>query len=972
MKKVYYLFLTILSILCISLFASINVNAAVTEIRYDSTKGLNVSNGNAICQTDDGYIWIGQYGGLVRYDSREFDIFENVEVIENNEKVKYSLANTRRLTQIHNRLFIATDYNLFMYYNYEFTHIDLGVNNEMYNGIVANEHNLYVATDMGVFVYNFESGNVEKLHDGSIEDIALDGDNYYYLSVTGDSGTIYDGAGTVINTSMEMLDICYADGKLFACHTDGSIVEFKNEGNNFVVNNTYNVGEQVNRVIFYESCLYAATNSGLFIVYLETNVIKKVENLKTSMNLTDLIVDYEGGLWLVSRTKGVSMIPDISSIYEAKLVDYYADYSEEEFTSYQRYIYAIEKYNGKIYIATYDGIFEYDIETKKFNLDSVITVETKGNSGLGVRDLEVFNGKLYASIYQIGLLEFDGTNVNLYDESSLDPSSKTPYSKNIRALRAFDDYLLISFQGEPGGIIKFQDGAFTGVQYETGKVYPLYIYNNNGQILLVDNKKGIYTIDPDLSIESHTIVAPTDTDGEHTGFLKCMVVNGILFYNENNSLFYIKDGETFKVDLPNVYGSITEMAYIEGKYILASQTQVFIINDIFSDPISYKVLDSSEGLNADIAGNTSGFYDEENSLYYFPSVNGLYVFDYNANIDSKTVVKIALKSIMVDNEVKYGNDIHLSKDVGRITFNYSVLGFRPSQGYRVYYKLDGFNNDYVLATNDSNSIDFTNLSGGSYTLHIYAVDSDNQVSNEIVVNIYKDKHVYEQAWFWILIVILSLMLVGLINFIIINRKIKIAKKRENELKGITIESIEAIARTIDAKDTYTNGHSIRVGHFSRIIGEELGMEGDELENLYYIALLHDIGKIGIPDAILNKPGRLTDEEFEIMKSHTTKGAKILKDISTIPNIVEGAKYHHERYGGGGYPEGLKGEDIPYIARIICCADCFDAMATRRVYKDPYPKEKIISEFERCKGIQFDPKMAEVVIKLIEEGKLKTE
>ena len=95
-------------------------------------------------------------------------------------------------------------------------------------------------------------------------------------------------------------------------------------------------------------------------------------------------------------------------------------------------------------------------------------------------------------------------------------------------------------------------------------------------------------------------------------------------------------------------------------------------------------------------------------------------------------------------------------------------------------------------------------------------------------------------------------------------------------------------------------------------------------------------------------------------------------ISTIPNIVEGAKYHHEKYGGGGYPEGLKGEEIPYIARIICCADCFDAMATRRVYKDPYPKEKIISEFERCKEIQFDPHMADVVIKLIKEGKLKAE
>ena len=209
-----------------------------------------------------------------------------------------------------------------------------------------------------------------------------------------------------------------------------------------------------------------------------------------------------------------------------------------------------------------------------------------------------------------------------------------------------------------------------------------------------------------------------------------------------------------------------------------------------------------------------------------------------------------------------------------------------------------------------------------------------------------------------------------LNYLVIHNKAVKAKKREAELKGITIESIEAIARTIDVKDTYTNGHSIRVGHFSRIIAKKLGMEGDELENLYYTALLHDIGKIGIPDAILNKPGKLTDEEYAQMKSHTTKGAKILKDISTIPNIVEGAKYHHERWDGTGYPESLKGEEIPYIARIICCADCYDAMATKRTYKEPYTKEKIISEFKRCSGTQFDPDIAKVVVELIESGELR--
>jgi energy-coupling factor transport system substrate-specific component len=207
-------------------------------------------------------------------------------------------------------------------------------------------------------------------------------------------------------------------------------------------------------------------------------------------------------------------------------------------------------------------------------------------------------------------------------------------------------------------------------------------------------------------------------------------------------------------------------------------------------------------------------------------------------------------------------------------------------------------------------------------------------------------------------------------FLIVHAKTKQSLRKQLEYKNITVESIQAIARTIDAKDEYTNGHSIRVGYYSKKIAEELGLKEDEVDNIYYIALLHDIGKIAIPDSILNKPGRLDDKEFDVMKSHTTRGAKILEGISTIPQIIEGAEYHHEKYDGTGYPKGLKGEKIPYVARIICCADCIDAMASKRVYKGPYPVEKIISEFKRCSGTQFDPNIALVVENMLATGKLK--
>ena len=184
------------------------------------------------------------------------------------------------------------------------------------------------------------------------------------------------------------------------------------------------------------------------------------------------------------------------------------------------------------------------------------------------------------------------------------------------------------------------------------------------------------------------------------------------------------------------------------------------------------------------------------------------------------------------------------------------------------------------------------------------------------------------------------------------------------------ESIETFTGFIDAKDPYTNGHSRRVADYTVLLAESIGYKQDDLDRIYYIALLHDCGKIGIADSILTKPDRLTPEEFNVIKSHTTKGRDILSNFSSISGVTEGAVYHHERYDGKGYPEGKKGEDIPEIARIICVADSFDAMNTDRCYRRRLPREKIISEIENNKGGQFDPKFADIMLKLIREDKIK--
>lgn len=187
-------------------------------------------------------------------------------------------------------------------------------------------------------------------------------------------------------------------------------------------------------------------------------------------------------------------------------------------------------------------------------------------------------------------------------------------------------------------------------------------------------------------------------------------------------------------------------------------------------------------------------------------------------------------------------------------------------------------------------------------------------------------------------------------------------------KELTTDMIKALVKTIDAKDPYTNGHSIRVAEYTRMLAEQAYTDSDELHNIYNIALLHDIGKIGIPDSIISKPGKLTDEEYNIIKGHTLTGAKILSEIKSAPELIYGAKYHHERYDGKGYPCGLKGEEIPEISAIIAVADAYDAMTSNRSYRKLLPQETVKQEIEKGLGTQFNPKWGKIMLKLIEKDK----
>ncbi len=190
------------------------------------------------------------------------------------------------------------------------------------------------------------------------------------------------------------------------------------------------------------------------------------------------------------------------------------------------------------------------------------------------------------------------------------------------------------------------------------------------------------------------------------------------------------------------------------------------------------------------------------------------------------------------------------------------------------------------------------------------------------------------------------------------------KKINEELEKAYLESIETLRYTVEAKDTYTRGHSDRVSAISVLIAKKLNLSEEDLRTIQIGGLFHDIGKIGVPDSILLKESKLTDDEYSEIKNHPSIGAHILSTATIFKDMIPIVKHHHERYDGNGYPGRLKGEEIPYLARIAAIADSFDAMTSCRTYRDSLPIETVIAEFERCKGTQFDPELTDAFLDIL--------
>lgn len=355
-------------------------------------------------------------------------------------------------------------------------------------------------------------------------------------------------------------------------------------------------------------------------------------------------------------------------------------------------------------------------------------------------------------------------------------------------------------------------------------------------------------------------------------------------------------------------------------------------------------------------------------------------------LDAQTdTVMFSVSQMLSDGESVVSLDIALN-EVQEITENMTVndigYGFIVDNEGLVIAHFDEAEKGKVYPTNDEqermlskifeNTQDYFKMTIGGESCTVF---SGQVMDDWYVVMVVSNTELFHDLRMQLLIGIFisAVVFLTIVVFCVFStKKIDQYQNQEHDsrerLDRLNMNIIRALAHTIDAKDRYTSGHSQRVADYSLAIAKRMGKSEEEQKIIYYAALLHDVGKIRVSEEIINKPGKLTDEEFDQIRIHPVSGYHILKDIHEDVRIAYGAKYHHERYNGKGYPNGLEGENIPEIARIIGVADAYDAMASNRSYRDALPQEVVRSEIEKGRGQQFDAGIADIMLQMIDEDK----
>lgn len=939
---------------------------------YGSENGLNCGEANDIVQTPDGILWIGTYAGLYRYNGSEFRWMNSLEPVYN---VNCLYADEE------GRLWIGTNDN----------GVAILIQEKLVN-IVDEEHGL--------------SAN-------SVKCITESADGLYYIGTTASLVTLTLNGGLKIVE--EIPEVPYAEsitadaaGHVAAVTASGELYLLSKEGVEAVISLPQGQGQFTCCSFDENGLLYAGSSQSSYFVYeirqnqlvlQDKAVCRGLSNLKKiyfteqgeiffcadngigyhtadgmfkvlncpdfNSSVDNMTVDYQGNFWFTSSRKGLLRLcySPFTDVYKQCRVT-------------EQVVNANVFWQGKLYAGTDNGLDILDLQGN-WEVENDLTRELTGTR---IRCLMADSrNHLWICTYGKGLMEvFEDGEIRTYD------SQDGTFGNRARVVLELSDGT-IAAAGDTGiSLIREGQVAKTfryGEDLSNAMILSL-MEAADGSLWAGTDGDGIVIIKQDKVVESLTrqeglssgVVLRTVADKAGTG----------VFAVTSNKLCYIEADRTIRqLESFPYFNNYDIWQNDNGQLFVLGSAGIYVVNsqELLSDKqeIEYKVLDGKSGLCTSLTANAWNYCDDTGELY-LSCGQGVVRFnmkEYSVQSKSYRMMVSSVKLDEVSESITRGEKFEIPRGVNKVELFPEVINYTTDDPY-VSYCMEGFDRgETIVPQSTLTSIVYTNLPTGEYTFRMSVIDSrTGKVIEEDKYPFVKEKEFYENNWFFAYMVFVFMLAVIWLTWFIARTQIQRTlnfQKKELELTKkqlqVTNEAIIAIAKTVDAKDENTSQHSQRVSEYSVLIGQELGMSKEEQENLRRAALLHDIGKIGISDNVLNKPSRLTDEEYEIMKSHVVKGAEILKDITTIDHVIDGALYHHERYDGKGYASGLAGEEIPLYGRIIGVADAFDAMTANRVYRKKMDLSYVLGELEKGKGTQFDPVIAEIMLKLIRQGKI---
>lgn len=971
----------LLCLICASVFVCEPVQAAsaqaafdVTEdygayiqTVYDSEAGLPGGVANDVAQSKDGVLWIGTYSGLYRYSGTGFRLMDEFDSVKNVNCLYMDEAG---------RMWIGTnDSGLSICIN---EHISNVVNEE--GGLPSDsvrcitqsaDGSYYVGTTDSMAIVDIAGGLTVT---GTLDEIvyadSVAADELGNVAAVSSDGTLFIVRNDrIVNrfTAQEGSYTCCAfdeSGVLYAGTSDGKILLFQ-----VTVNGLTGMGEIICGSLYNINSLNFSDNGELFICavngigYVDTQ--QDFDIIKTNgfdRSVEHMIIDYQGNLWFTSSRQGLLRL--CKSVFS----EVSGDGGME-----QTVVNSVVKWKGCLLVGTDNGLLVMD-ENSRVQSQDPLTDEFKG---IRIRCLRVDQkDHLWICTYGKGVCEVTETGeMHAYDSSAgaLGDKFRTVIEKEDGTILAAGDM----------GITYVKNGKITRtIGYEDGlknaKILCL-LEQKDGSVLAGMDGDGIAVIE-----DGEVTDTIQKEDGLGSEVILRMVAekngNGI-FIVTSNSICYMNQSGSIRV-LNNFpyYNNYDIVEGESGEVFVPGSAGIYVVDKeelLSRKNLDYELLNARKGLQNSLTPNAWNYVDEDNNLY-LSTDSGVVSMNLDYYDIATRSYRMLLKSVRVDGvnyTVEPGKPIRLARGAGRIDFSPEIVNYSVNNPY-VSVWLEGFDEEAkVMLQSELTDISYTNLPAGDYTFHLSVLD--NKGKGTIAENTYgviKEKEIYDHWWFLVYMIAVFALAIIYLTWLLFRtqvRKTMNMQKRELELAKKQVEmgneTILTIAKTVDARDENTSQHSIRVSEYSVLIAQKLGFSKEACDELRRTALLHDIGKIAIPDRVLKKPDRLTDEEYEIMKSHVVKGAEILKNFTLLEHVEEGTLYHHERYDGSGYVHGLKGDEIPINARIIGIADAFDAMTANRVYRKKLDPDFVLGELKKGRGTQFDPKLTDIMMELILDG-----